>query len=575
MQRVEEIREHEQPLPQTVKLTVIAQDPLARRPDERILTDQVDIPAEHLDAGPRGARLYVVDYDPAAAKLEPPAVLRPGSGDAFAGEEVGNETLTQDAVFRAQNVYAIVARTLAFFEGTLGRRIGWGFGGHQLYLVPRAFADANAQYNPDAGALEFGYVPMGEGEPDMQAALSHDIIAHETTHAVLDGLRPRFKVPGLPDQDAFHEALGDIVAMLSIFSLEKVVQAVLGEADESGRIGEERLSEEALKKTALLGVAEEFGFGLTGQRGSALRRSIDLDPQLDWRKDPDFEEPHRLGEVLVAATMRTFLRMWTERIEDLLIDGRADRGRVAEDGAKVATHLLTMMIRGIDYMPPLELEFEDVLDAVLTADEVMAPDDAHRYRDALLEEFGAYQIKPPPHSTVIGGADGAEPRYERMNYALLRADPDEVCRFLWENAEVFEIDRTYRLHVEAVRPAVRVGPDGLVVAEVVADYVQSVEMTAAELRGQTVDFELPPQVKPQDSLKIWGGGAVVFDQFGRAKFHQTKPIWDWGRQERRLKYLVAKEMRDQSERFGFSVPARKGQRFALLHKADPRANDAW
>ncbi len=60
--------------------------------------------------------------------------------------------------------------------------------------------------------------------------------------------------------------------------------------------------------------------------------------------------------------MRTFVCMWTERIGELLIDGKADRGRVAEDGAKAAGHLLTMVIRGIDYMPACELEFVDVLD---------------------------------------------------------------------------------------------------------------------------------------------------------------------------------------------------------------------
>ena len=51
-----------------------------------------------------------------------------------------------------------------------------------------------------------------------------------------------------------------------------------------------------------------------------------------------------------------------------------------------------------------------------------------------------------------------------MNYALLRSDPDEVFRFIWDNAQVFGIDRGYRLRVDSVRPSMRVGPNGLVVA---------------------------------------------------------------------------------------------------------------
>jgi hypothetical protein len=38
-----------------------------------------------------------------------------------------------------------------------------------------------------------------------------------------------------------------------------------------------------------------------------------------------------------------------------------------------------------------------------------------------------------------------------MNFAALRSAADEVCRFIWENAEVFAISRAYRLHVESRR----------------------------------------------------------------------------------------------------------------------------
>ena len=42
----------------------------------------------------------------------------------------------------------------ALDEFALGRRIEWGFDGHQLHIAPHAFADANtlAYPDPDAGA---------------------------------------------------------------------------------------------------------------------------------------------------------------------------------------------------------------------------------------------------------------------------------------------------------------------------------------------------------------------------------------------------------------------------------------
>lgn len=562
----------DEPPPHAVELTVIAQDPEVKvgGADGRIVTARVSVPAEHLEPGPRGARFHVVDYDPASGRFEPPAVLNPALGDPFGDQDISDEVLTQDPAFRAQNVYAIAARTLAAFEAALGRRLSWGFQGHQLFLVPRAFPEANAYYDPEDGAVYFGFVPTGEGSADTQAALSHDIIAHETTHAVLDGLRHRFLEPSLPDQDAFHEALGDIVALLSVFSVQEVVGHLLGSTDD-GHIAAERLTQEALVQSALLGLADHFSLGAGGERGSALRRSITLDPKLDWRGDPAFNEPHKRGEVLVAATMQTMLGIWVRRLEALLRTGTADRARVAEDGAKAAGHLLQMMIRGIDYMPAADLEFEDVLGAVLTADEVLAPD-GQAYREALGEAFAAFDIAP--RRPVDLTAHGEPLRYERMNFDMLSSDRDEVARFLWENAEVLGINREYRLRVDSVRPAVRVGPDGLVVSEVVADYVQSVEMTADELKA-VGDVDIPPQLAADDPLQLWGGGVLVFDQFGRAKWHHAKPVTDWERQRRRLEYLVEHSLRDTSGRFGFGVPGPRGQRFAAMHQSDQRAGEDW
>lgn len=555
------------PVAQTVSLTVIAQDPSVTI-SGRILTEALRIPAEPLDPGPRGARFHIVDYDGDSGSVLDPARLDPEDRDAFA--EADDETLLADPAFRAQNVYAIAARTLATFESALGRRVGWAFRGQHLFLVPRAFPEANAYYSPEDGAIFFGFVPEGSGE--VQTALSYDIVAHETTHAILDGLRPRFAEPGLPDQPAFHEALADIVALLSVFSLPNVVANLLGEPNQRGRLAQRALTEDALAGSALFTLAEQLG--VAGERGSGLRRSVELAPSTAWREMRAFQEVHRRGEVLVAAVMRTMLSMWHERLEPITGPDGADSERVVEEGTKAAGHLLRMMIRGLDYMPPVELEFEDVVDAVLKADEVVAPDDDHGYRAAFAEAFGAFGIERPQGRIIDLTRDPARaPTYERMNFVILRSDKDEVFRFLWENAHVFGINRELRTRVEAVKPSARVGPDGLIVNEVVADYTQSLELTVGELEGH--DVEVPPGLRRGTDVQVWGGGVLVFDQFGRAKYHQTKPLEDWKRQAKRLKYLAGHGLRDRSHRFGFTLSTPRGQRFAALHVADDRAGEDW
>ncbi len=558
-------RDAPRPVAQQGTVRIVAQDPSVRG-DSGVLTERIRIPAEHLDPGPRGARFYVVDYDSASGALEEPSSIGLDDADAFA--EAADSTLLSDPAFRAQNVYAIAASTLAASEAALGRRLAWGFGGHQLYLVPHAFPEANAFYSPEDGAIYFGYVPGGRGE--VQTALSHDIVAHETMHAILDGLRPRFAEPGLPDQPAFHEALADCVALLSVFSLEAVVGHLLGPARRDGKLPASRLGEETLGKTALFVLAEQLG--LEGARGSGLRRSIELERSPGWRQRREFEEPHRRGEVVVAAVMGTLLAMWSERLVAITGANGADRGRVVEEGAKAAGHLLKMLLRGVDYMPPLEFEFEDVLDAVLTADEVVAPDDEHRYRDMLEAQFGTFGIERPS-GRFVDVARGPAPVYERMNFAVLRSDCDEVERFLWENAEVFEIDRKWQTKVQFVRPSVRFGPDGLIVSEVVADYVQRLQLKAAE--AEAMGVALPAGIAAETPLELWGGGVVVFDQFGRAKLHQRKPLEDWARQSRRLAYLASHGLRDSRGRFGFAISTPRGQRFAALHVGNRRAGEDW
>ncbi len=561
-------------LPRHFPVTILAQDPSLRDREGRVVRARVRVPAGHLEPGPRSARFHVVDYDAGTGRMAPPAPAGPGwvFDDRFA--DAADDEMLADPAFHAQNAYAIAARTLESFEHALGRRLSWAFPGHQLYVVPHAFAEANAYYSGDDQALLFGSFPAPDGRP-VHTCLSHDIVAHETTHAVLDGLRPRFAEPGLPDQAAFHEAFADIVALLSVFSMREVVAGLLGPAGPDGRIGAEQVDEGALAGSALFALAEELGDATSGERGSALRRSVELPPGEEWLTDPAFDEPHRRGEVLVAATMRALILIWRDRLAALTAGGRLDRARAAEEGATAADHLLRMAIRAIDYSPPVEFEFADFIDALLLSDAVVAPDDARDYRGSLRAAFASYGIVPPAGRIIDLSTEGS-PLYDQLNMVALRSVTDEAFRFIWDNAALLRIDRTHHLRVEGVKPAVRVGPDGLVVQETIADYVQALQGTAGELRDLSGGaLGLPVGLDEGTPVQLWGGGAIIFDQFGRAKYHQQKALDDWGRQTDRLAHLVGAGIRDTRGRVGFSAGTPRGQRFAEFHAGRRRAAEAW
>jgi hypothetical protein len=575
---------------------VVAQDQTAKDTDGNPLLATVYVPSNRFQPGPRTHRFHVVDYDASSGMLWPPAHIKfpPSAPDAsedrkswgyidiFNGETLTAEDIAADTTpgrqFRCQNVYAIAARTLAKFESALGRRIPWGFGSHELYLVPHAFAEANAYYARDDNALLFGYVD--DNGQRIYTALSHDIVAHETTHAILDGLRRGYITPGLPDQGGFHEAFADIVALLSVFSVEDLVGNLLGEADHEGQIDVRLLARESLEsENPLFGLAEHLGDFLGEERGNGLRRSVSLPANDEWKTDPAFREEHRRGEVLVAAVMHTMLDIWINRLE-ALTRGRtkADRRRAAEEGAKSASHLLKMAIRAIDYLPPVEFEFSDLVAAVVASDREVVPTDDHSYRKAVVDQFAKYGIVAKP-GQIIDLSERA-PIYSGQNFTAMQNQQDEVYRFIWSNADFLRIDTDVYLNVEEVVASTRVGPDGLIVRESIATYIQRVEAPAAHIAALSADADCQPRLRVPEGvesvpLNIFGGGTLIFDQFGRLKYHHPKPIFDWDRQQRRLDHLVGTGVQDTRGRFGFSRGAASGQEFAALHKPKDRAGEDW
>ncbi len=549
----------------TRKTTIFAQDPSIRL-DGKIVRAQIEIPNEALQPGPRGYRVQVVDYDTSTHTLYK-TVPHPSNRDDDLPDDpfckMSDGALLASPDFHAMNTYAIIMRTLARFEYALGRRVAWSFPGHQIQVAPHAFADANAFYSPEDQALMFGYFHKHAGGGRVFACLAHDVVAHETTHALLDGLRERYIDPSSPEQAGFHEGFADIVALLSVFSLREVVGKVLDPASHGEAISADAVSPKALRRSILLGVAEQFGQELSGIRGEALRRSVTLEPGQDYFKDAEFEEPHRLGEVLVAAIMNAFLNVWQARLAPYLRERKkVDRQRAVEEGADVAERLLTICIRAIDYCPPTDLQFGDFASALLTADWEMYPRDVkYGFRNALRASFRDYGIHPTSKGKSEPGAwdpppDDQQPDYNRTHFEAMQRDRDELFRFVWENRKVFNLCEDAYTRVLSVRPCLRIGYDGFALRETVVEYLQLLSIRAEELRA--LKIRKPVGMPDHQEVTLYGGNAMVFNQFGLLKYNIGNSIFNAKRQSKRLSYLW------QSGEF--APGASKLRRFATMHR---------
>jgi hypothetical protein len=553
------------PLPRERFVTVIARDPHLVR-NRKIVRAQVRIPAETLGPGPTGYRVQVIDYDASNDMLYQPRPLPAGDGDPF--EKYTDKQLLEDPQFHRHNAYALVMRTLSRFEYALGRRLGWGFPSHQLKVAPHAFADANAFYAERDGALLFGYFP---GEKRMiYTCLSHDVIVHETTHALLDGLRRRYTEPSSPDQAAFHEGFADVVALLSVFALPSVVELML--PGSGPKVDVRWLSVEELRASMLFGLAPEVGDEIGAVRGQPLRRSLELEPSKKYLDLEEYQEAHRRGEILVAAMLTTFIETWVRRL-CVLVEGRraTDRARAVEEGRDLAEILLTSAIRAIDYAPPVDLQFGDYLSAFVTADREIRPgDDRYSLRDCILRVFASYGIEPASKSP--GGywrAPAETLDYGRTHAEPMARDVDEIFHFIIENRDALGVDMDAFMRVQSVRPCTRIAPDGFVLRETVCEYVQELEIPAAELRELGVSR--PAGMPDDQKLKLYGGGILIFDEYGHVKFHIYSRL-NSKRQKKRLKYLWD---------YGFLTQSQSARSaFSTLHRyrasgTDHRYKEEW
>src|SRR4051812_22512825 len=179
--------------------------------------------------------------------------------------------------FHLQMVYAVCSLTYAAFKRALGREIAWAVapaGEGPLRLKIRPFIPgANAGYSREAGDLSFGYFKAGKRAAGftvqgglISTALSHDVVAHETTHALLDGLRSSFMEPTNVDVPAFHEGFADLVALFLHFTYADVVERAIRES--RGTL---------MRGSLLTDIAREFGYARARSgKAEALRSGIDV-----------------------------------------------------------------------------------------------------------------------------------------------------------------------------------------------------------------------------------------------------------------------------------------------------------
>ena len=579
--------------------------------------------------GPIGRYIEVVDYDPASKCFYAPVNLN----DPHILAQDGLPASEGNPQFHQQMVYAVTMTTIRNFERALGRPALWAprlvrEGNNRRYefverlrVYPHALREANAYYSPDKKALLFGYFPASFESPERYlpggivfSCLSHDIIAHETTHALLDGMHSRFNEANHRDTYAFHEAFADIVALFQHFTFPEVLRHQI--ARTRGDLSSQNLLGE---------LAQQFGEAI-GNYG-ALRDAIgEVDKATGkWKphdpKPEDYEnttEPHARGAILVAAVFDAFLAIYKRRVADLMRIASSGTGileegelhpdlvnRLASEASKAAQHVLNACIRALDYCPPVDINFGDYLRAIITADMDLVPDDDRGYRIAFIEAFRRRGIYPrdvrtlSPESLrwplVSGSQQFFEPlrdklrdeankftyfksrreifdTTEKIGFELNRWIASEGHRDLKEFGKIAGITFEFNLEglrgvpgsngvpkfqIHSLRPSRPVGPDGDSLNQLIISIIQS----------RDIKTKPEPGEKPLNFI-FRGGCTLVLDlDTMQLRYAITKDIADQQRLERYTQFRRGFTRDGSSRATYFRHLSNTQEPFALLHRS--------
>ena len=496
------------PNPATRRLRIYALDPsyALQKSTVALAETALEVPwDEKLAPGPVDEYLEVVDYDPSSQCFYEPVDLN----DPKLLAQDGLRPAPGNPLFHQQMVYAVARKTIDIFETALGRKVFWtgppldlqriglrtplteearqryrlaaddGVFVQRLRIYPHALRQQNAYYSQRKGSLLFGYFPSEDedrfGNEMVYACLSYDVVAHETTHAILDGINRTLVHPTNPDVLAFHEAFADIVALLSRFQMKNIVanqiaatRGNLNSANILGQLGREfgigtgrfqalrtylgRYMEEFRPVTR----REQISRYATEEEVAAAVQEVASKPtyqrQTIWQKvapDPRMygviEDAHSRGAILVAAVYAALVSVYEIRAANLLRLAAPGEGGgcchgempqalvelLTDELCKSAAKVLHMCIRAIDYLPPTDIFFGEYLRAIVTADFDVDPEDQLHCRVAFVEAFRNWGIK------VYGAQSASEDslRWQTLNPLSFREESRQLAAMVGKFAQ--------------------------------------------------------------------------------------------------------------------------------------------
>jgi hypothetical protein len=244
--------------------------------------------------------------------------------------------------------------------------------------------------------------------------------------------------------------------------------------------------------------------------------------------------------------------------------------RIAAEASATAQSILTMCIRAFEYLPPVDITFGDYLRALVTADFELSPADENGERAAMIEAFRMRGIYPdnvaslaeesliwesagdkeyePLNRELVGqlavGAkllgspvnrapfmappsqikaakfhnvayNPADPNHDEYGIDIVRPVKEELHQYAARNAAKLGLSPDRKISVRGFHPAFRVGSDGQLLIEIVAQFAQ---------RANKDEVERKHGRGKLGGVPLRGGTTVIASAEGKIRYVISKPL---------------------------------------------------
>lgn len=275
------------------------------------------------------------------------------------------------AEFRYWGTAETLARGVAFWSSLLPAGTTWSTANPMRVSLVTPGQQLNANYSRQNGLRFYRFT---NGSMDIYSCESPDVVAHELGHAVLDALKPQLFNAASIEAAAFHEAFGDISALLCAVQLQSLRQRVLAET--RGRIHvTSRLSR----------IAEQLGWAIRQLSPTAVDRDcLRNTANRFFYRSPNTLPPSAPANLLSSAP-HSFSRVFSGAILDVLSRMLTRLGTPNEASLLgVSRDLGQLLVDGVHAAPIATAYYSQVASAMVRAERVRF---GGRYGTALTSAF--------------------------------------------------------------------------------------------------------------------------------------------------------------------------------------------